>query len=57
MGVTLRKKPLSNGRQSLYIDYCYKGKRKKEVEYLSVIYEVTAQKAVDSLPDIDISFR
>lgn len=37
MGVTLRKKPLSNGRQSLYIDYCYQGKRKKE--YLGIILE------------------
>lgn len=37
MGITLRKKSLSKGRYSLYIDYCYQGKRKKE--YLGIILE------------------
>lgn len=37
MGVTLRKKTLGKGRYSLYIDYCYQGKRKKE--YLGIILQ------------------
>ncbi len=37
MGITLGKKPLSKGKVSLYIDYCHKGKRKKE--YLGIILE------------------
>lgn len=35
MGITLGKKKLSKGKVSLYIDYCYRGKRKKE--YLGII--------------------
>lgn len=37
MGITLGKKKLSKGKISLYIDYCYKGKRKKE--YLGIILQ------------------
>lgn len=37
MGITLRKKALSKGRASLYIDYCYEGKRRKE--YLGIRLE------------------
>lgn len=37
MGVTLRKKVLRKGRISLYIDYCYQSKRKKQ--YLGIILE------------------
>lgn len=37
MGIILRKKVLNKGRVSLYIDYCYKGKRRKE--YLGITLE------------------
>lgn len=35
MGITLGKKQLNNGRVSLYLNYCYNGKRRKE--YLGII--------------------
>ncbi len=37
MGITLSKKPLKNGRVSLYLNYSYNGKRRKE--YLGIILE------------------
>ena len=37
MGVTLGKKTLCKGKISLYIDYCYQNKRKKQ--YLGIILE------------------
>ena len=37
MSITLGKRSLKKGRVSLYIDICYKGKRKKE--YLGIIMQ------------------
>ena len=37
MGVTLGKKNLKSGRTSLFLDYCFNGKRKKE--YLRLVLE------------------
>lgn len=42
MGITLGKKPLQKGRFSLYLDYCFNGKRRKE--YLGIILDTPTDK-------------
>lgn len=44
MGITLGRKPLRNRRLSLYLDYCFNGKRQKQ--YLGIILDSPTSKHI-----------
>ena len=46
MGITLGKKQLNKGRVSLYLNYSYNGKRRKE--YLGIILDAPTSAARNS---------